>query len=147
MKEETIIRCASLLKELDLSAIEITEKGSTVRLERNGMLSPSLSSGYEMPKTVEKRKEEDKKAIIEDTDSYTVNSPIVGVFYASNAENAEPFVKVGSKVKKGDTLCLIEAMKLMNEIDAEEDGKVLEILAKNGQVVEYGTPLFRMGRA
>lgn len=71
---------------------------------------------------------------------------MVGVFYASPAENAEPFVTVGEKVEKGQVLCIIEAMKLMNEICAEESGIISEICASNGQVVEYGTELFRIRR-
>ena len=74
-----------------------------------------------------------------------VKSPMVGVFYSAPEENAEPFVSVGMPVKKGDTLCLIEAMKLINEIVAEEDGTIAEICVRNGQVVEYGTVLFRLG--
>ena len=73
-----------------------------------------------------------------------VRSPMVGVFYAAPAENAAPYVAVGDRVKQGDTLCIIEAMKLMNEITAEKDGVVAEVCAGNGQVVEYGTPLFRL---
>ena len=71
---------------------------------------------------------------------------MVGVFYAAPAENAEPFVKVGDRVRKGQTLCIVEAMKLMNEIMAEEDGEILEICAENGQVVDYGCRLFRLKR-
>lgn len=71
-----------------------------------------------------------------------VNSPMVGVFYAASAPDAEPYVKVGSKVHKGDVLCLIEAMKLMNEVTAETDGEIVQICVENGQVVEYGQPLF-----
>ena len=70
---------------------------------------------------------------------------MVGIFYAAPAEDAEPFVEVGRRVKKGDTLCVIEAMKLMNEIPAEQDGVITGILVKNGQTVEYGTPLFQIG--
>ena len=71
-----------------------------------------------------------------------VKSPMVGTFYAKSSPTAEPFVKVGSKVKKGDTLCIIEAMKLMNEIESEFDGEVTEILLKDGDTVDYGKPLF-----
>ena len=67
-------------------------------------------------------------------------------YYAAAAENAEPYVTVGDRVKKGQTLCIVEAMKLMNEIYAEEDGTVAEICVTNGQVVEYGTELFRIKR-
>lgn len=73
-----------------------------------------------------------------------VKSPMVGTFYLKPAPNADPYVKIGQKVKKGDILCIIEAMKLMNEIENEFDGEVAEILAKDGEPVEYGTPLFRI---
>lgn len=69
---------------------------------------------------------------------------MVGVFYASSSPEAEPYVKVGSHVKKGDILCIIEAMKLMNEIAAEFDGEITEVCVQNGQIVEYGQPLFRI---
>ncbi len=71
-----------------------------------------------------------------------VNSPMVGVFYAAPAPDKDPYVTVGTKVKKGDILCLIEAMKLMNEITAEHDGEIVELCVENGQVVEFGQPLF-----
>ena len=84
--------------------------------------------------------------VLESKDYISVKSPIVGVFYAAPAENAEPYVAVGASVKKGQILCIIEAMKLMNEINAEEDGVISEICVTNGQVVEYGTELFRIKR-
>lgn len=73
-----------------------------------------------------------------------VEAPLVGTFYAAPAEDAEPFVTVGSAVKKGQTLAIVEAMKLMNEIESDYDGTVAEILVENGQPVEYGQPLFRI---
>ncbi len=73
-----------------------------------------------------------------------VTSPLVGRFYAAPSEDAEPFVKVGDSVKKGQVLAIVEAMKLMNEIESDYDGIVTEILAENGQGVEYGQPLFRI---
>jgi acetyl-CoA carboxylase biotin carboxyl carrier protein len=75
-------------------------------------------------------------------DLHLINSPIVGTFYASPSPGAEAFVKVGSHVDKGQTLCIVEAMKLMNEIESEISGEVLRIFAENGQPVEYGQPLF-----
>ena len=71
-------------------------------------------------------------------------SPLVGTFYAAASPEDEPYVKAGDKVKKGQTLGIIEAMKLMNEVEAEFDGTVEEILVENGQMVEYGQPLFRI---
>ena len=72
----------------------------------------------------------------------TINAPIVGVFYAAPSPDAEPYVSVGKRVKKGDVVCIIEAMKCMNEIQAEEDGEITAVLANNGELVEYGQPLF-----
>lgn len=85
-----------------------------------------------------------EKAEEPEKEGFIVTSPIVGTFYASSGPDAEPFVNVGSKVKKGDTLCIIEAMKLMNEIECEVGGTVTEILVQNEDMVEYGQPLFRI---
>lgn len=74
-----------------------------------------------------------------------VKSPMVGTFYSKSSPTANPYIELGSEVKKGDTLCIIEAMKLMNEIESEFAGKVIEILVKDGESVEYGTPLFKIG--
>ena len=73
-----------------------------------------------------------------------IKSPMVGTFYASSSPKAEPFVKVGDRVKKGQVVCIVEAMKLMNEIESEFDGEVIEICVNNEDVVEYGTPLFKI---
>jgi acetyl-CoA carboxylase biotin carboxyl carrier protein len=73
-----------------------------------------------------------------------VTSPFVGTFYRAPSPDSPPFVDVGSKVKKGQTLCIVEAMKLMNEIEAEADGTVAEILVQNATPVEFGEPLFRI---
>ena len=73
-----------------------------------------------------------------------VKSPLVGTFYTAPSEDAEPFIKVGDTVKKGQTLAIVEAMKLMNEIESEFDGVVTEILVENEENVEYGQPLFRI---
>jgi acetyl-CoA carboxylase biotin carboxyl carrier protein len=78
-------------------------------------------------------------------EGYIVKSPMVGTFYRSSAPGAPAFVEVGKEVKEGDTLCIIEAMKLLNEIDAEKGGVVKQILVENGQAVEFGQPLFVLG--
>lgn len=77
--------------------------------------------------------------------SQLVKSPLVGVFYEAPGEEQEPFVAVGDRVKRGQTLAIVEAMKLMNEIECEMDGVVKEVLVKNGETVEYGQPLFVIG--
>jgi acetyl-CoA carboxylase biotin carboxyl carrier protein len=73
-----------------------------------------------------------------------ITSPVVGTFYRAPSPDASAFVDVGTQVKKGQPLCIVEAMKLMNEIEAEQDGKIVAILVQNGQSVEYGQPLFRL---
>ena len=73
---------------------------------------------------------------------HVVKSPMVGTFYRSSSPGAKPFVEVGSQVKEGETLCIIEAMKILNEIEADKTGTVTRVLAENGQAVEYGQPLF-----
>ena len=78
-------------------------------------------------------------------EGHAIRSPMVGTFYRSAAPGAKAFVEVGQAVKAGDTLCIIEAMKLLNEIEADQDGTVKAILAENGQPVEYGEPLFILG--
>ena len=79
-----------------------------------------------------------------DANLHNINSPMLGVFYSSPSPESEPFVKVGDKVKKGDVLCIIEAMKLMNEIASEREGVVEEICVSNGDIVEYGKTMFKI---
>ena len=96
--------------------------------------------------------EVEKKVEIANTEQETKNqaegkivtSPMVGTFYLKPSPNAKPYVEIGKQVKKGDVLCIIEAMKLMNEIECEEEGTIAEILVKDGEPVEYGKPLFRI---
>ena len=139
MKESDIRKYAGLMRELGLTGLEITEDNKVVRLERNVAESAAEPEAVSLP--AEEMPAEDLSA-----DYISVKSPMVGVFYASPAENAEPFVSLGDRVEKGETLCIIEAMKLMNEICAEEEGIVAEICVTSGQVVEYGTELFRLRR-
>ena len=78
----------------------------------------------------------------EEPAGFVLKSPMVGTFYRASSPGAKPFVEVGQQVKEGDTLCIIEAMKILNEIDAEKGGTIKKILGENGQAVEYGQPLF-----
>ena len=86
----------------------------------------------------------DKEKKVEDENLKIVKSPMVGTFYASSSPDKDPFVKVGDKVHKGQVLCIVEAMKLMNEIESEFDGEIVEVCVNNEDVVEYGTPLFKI---
>ncbi|MGI6280300.1 MAG: acetyl-CoA carboxylase biotin carboxyl carrier protein [Acutalibacteraceae bacterium] len=140
MKESDIRKYAGLMKELGLTGLEITEDNKVVRLERSPYVPAKETVVVDTAAPVENR------TAVENADYISVKSPIVGVFYAAPAENAEPYVRQGERVKKGQTLCIVEAMKLMNEITAEEDGVIFEICVTNGQVVEYGTELFKIKR-
>ncbi|MGM9579555.1 MAG: acetyl-CoA carboxylase biotin carboxyl carrier protein [Evtepia sp.] len=138
MNEEDIRKYAVLMQELGLTGLEVTENDRVVRLERTPAAAvPQPQEVVQVPAA---------PAALPAEPGVDVCSPMVGVFYAAPAENAEPFVKVGDRVKKGQTLCIVEAMKLMNEIMAEQDGEILEICVENGQVVDYGCRLFRMKR-
>ena len=143
MNEADIRKYAEMMQELGLTGLEITEDNKKVRLER--MAAPAqtavINAAHAAPAVPASA-----PAPIENTDFISVKSPIIGVFYAAPAENAEPYVKVGDQVKKGQTLCLIEAMKLMNEITADQDGVISEICVTNGSIVEFGTELFRIKR-
>lgn len=141
MKESDIRKYAGLMKELELTGLEVKEDNFTMRLERSGgqvlqVATPVAGVPSAVP-TVE---------VGPAADYISVRSPLVGTFYASPTERADAFVHVGDVVKRGSTLCIIEAMKLMNEVTAETDGTILEICVQNGQVVEYGSELFRIGR-
>ncbi|MCR5388643.1 MAG: acetyl-CoA carboxylase, biotin carboxyl carrier protein [Lachnospiraceae bacterium] len=140
MKETDIRKYAKLMKELELTGLEITEENLKVRLERAAD-SPAKEVIFSAPESIGETKEKP-----EAKDYISVKSPVVGVFYSAPAENAAPYVLIGENVKKGQTLCIVEAMKLMNEVIAEEDGVVSEVCVTNGQVVEYGTELFRIKR-
>ena len=138
MQETEIRKYAALMRELGLTGLEITQDDQKVRLERSVPAAPVQTA----PTQTAAPAPETKGA----GDYISVRSPIVGLFYAAPAENAQPYVSLGEPVKKGQVLCIVEAMKLMNEISAEEDGIISEICAANGQMVEYGTELFRIKR-
>ena len=140
MKETDIRKYAELMKELGLTGLEITDENSKVRLERS-VSAPVKETVYSVPESVG-----NTQTTTVPKDYISVKSPIVGVFYAAPAENADPYVSIGDSVTKGQTLCIVEAMKLMNEISADDDGIISEICVTNGQVVEYGTELFRIKR-
>ena len=142
MKETDIRKYAELMKELGLTGLEITEDNQVVRLERTAAPEVRQTVPVAVPAAPAPEVGASKIA----GNCISVKSPLVGLFYAAPAENADPYVSVGDKVKKGQTLCIVEAMKLMNEISAEEDGVVTEICVANGQMVEYGTELFRIQR-
>ena len=142
MDEKNIRKYATLMQELGLTGLEIKENGCELRLERMENAAPAPVA---VPVPVAMPVPEAAPAPEHVPDGcIEITSPMVGVFYSAPAENAQPFVSVGDTVKKGDVLCIIEAMKLMNEIVSEYDGVVEEICAVNSQVVDFGHPLFRL---
>lgn len=137
-----------LVAESDIAELEVTEGESKVRIVKSGgmqghlvMMQPQSALQQFVAPTTAPAAAPAAPATPE-TKGYVIKSPMVGSFYRSSAPGAPAFVEVGSMIKEGDTLCIIEAMKLLNEIDAEVSGVVKEILAENGQPVEFGQPLF-----
>jgi len=134
MDLEELKAIIELIKDTDISEIEIEKEGMRLKLKRQKQ--PLLKKEYPPKIDIELKKEKEQMDLV------TVTSPIVGTFYRASSPDADPFVDVGTEVKKGQVLCIIEAMKLMNEIESEVDGTIVEILVENGQPVEYGEPLF-----
>ena len=133
-----------LLEESGISEIEISEGEESVRISRYpspGMMSfaPPPQQYYAPPPMPEQKSE---PAAEPAQKGHQVTAPMVGTFYAAPAPGAKPFVDIGSKVKPGDTLCVIEAMKMMNQIESEVAGKVVSVLVENGTPVEFGQALF-----
>ena len=148
MDVKKIESLAKLMKETGLTGLELVEDGQQLRLERQVEVvaapvaaavpaAPVPATGAEALGVTHEEPAPVKEGTL-------VLAPTVGVFYSAPGPDARPFVEVGDQVKKGDTLCIIEAMKLMNEIPAEVDGTVVEICVGNGQVVEFNQPLFRI---
>ena len=146
MKIKEIESLAAMMQQYGLTRMEITEQGSVI-LERKAPEAQTAAAtvlSYVQPETETAAPAADIPAEPEQEEGEIISSPMVGVFYTAASPEADPFVKKGDMVQKGDVLCIIEAMKLMNEINAEQDGEILEVLAQNGQLVEYGQPLFRI---
>lgn len=143
MNIKQIRELAQILRQNELSALEITEGETCIRMERD---KSKASSGDSMT-SISCESEISVEAAHSGMDfskTMEVTSPMVGVFYAAPAPDAEPFVKLGADVKKGDVLCVIEAMKLINEITAEKDGTIVDICVHSGDAVEFGQTLFKL---
>jgi len=141
MEPEDLKAYAEFMKEYNLTYLEVKKKDLHIILKREGEEVESVEE-TETEALSSKKIEEEKKDSQKPKNVVYVKSPLVGTFYRAPSPESPPFVEVGSKVKKGDTLCIIEAMKVMNEIKSEYDGVVKEILVENGQPVEYGQVLF-----
>ncbi|HLA00107.1 MAG TPA: acetyl-CoA carboxylase biotin carboxyl carrier protein [Thermodesulfovibrionales bacterium] len=138
MEIDDLKELIDLLKETDITELQLEKDGTKVRIKRERMLSPMEIQVQKFGGLQEKV----ISATEEETRLITITSPIVGTFYRAPSPEAAPFVEIGSRVKKGQVLCIVEAMKLMNEIESEIDGTIIKALVENGQPVEYGEPLF-----
>ena len=137
-----------LVSESNVSELEITEAEGKVRIVKGG---PALVHAIAQPQAMPVAGAAPALAPAPAPTAapapqvpagHTVKSPMVGTFYRASAPGAKSFVEVGSQVKEGDTICIIEAMKILNEIEADKGGTITQILVENGQAVEYGQPLF-----
>jgi len=144
-----IKKLIELLEESSLTEIEIVEGEESVRLSRGGMASPGFAPQAVHPGTpmtpgavappTPVADEPEEPAVPE---GELVRAPMVGTFYAASSPEAEPFVSLGQQVTQGETMCIIEAMKMFNQIEAEASGTVVAILVENGQPVEFDQPLY-----
>ncbi|MEP6825152.1 MAG: acetyl-CoA carboxylase biotin carboxyl carrier protein [Ramlibacter sp.] len=133
-----------LVSESNVSELEITEAEGKVRIVKGGGAvvqaaapaspAPAVLPPASAPASV--------PATVEVPAGHIVKSPMVGTFYRSSSPGAKPFVEIGSQIKEGETICIVEAMKILNEIEADKSGTVTRIACENGQAVEYGQPLF-----
>ena len=138
-----------LVSDSNVSELEITEAEGKVRIVKGG---GALAQGYGQPVYHQVQSAPAPVAVpvaapvapvVEEVAAgHAVKSPMVGTFYRASSPGAKPFVEVGDSIKEGETICIIEAMKILNEIEADKSGTVTKILCENGQAVEYGQPLF-----
>ena len=132
-----IKKLIELLEHSSLTEMEITEGEETVKLSRMGQMAQPAPAQTHVVQAA-------APAVADNTSGLLVRSPMVGTFYASPSPDSEAFVKVGQSVNVGDTLCMVEAMKMFNQIESEHKGKIKRILVENGQPVEFDEPLFEI---
>ena len=140
MELDEIKDLIELLKDSDITELQVEKEGSKLKIKREKFLA-----SYEPSTIVSKPAAapvEEKSETAEDQKLTTINSPIIGIFFSAQSPESPAFVSVGTRVTKGQVLCIVEAMKLMNEIESDVDGTISKILIENGQPVEYGEPLF-----
>ena len=139
-----------LVSDSNVSELEITEAEGKVRIVKSGPAPVAMVTQMAAPVAAPVTAAAPASAPVAAPEpapeaapaGHQVKSPMVGTFYRSSSPGAKSFVEVGSQVKEGETICIIEAMKILNEIEADKSGTITQILAENGQAVEYGAPLF-----
>mgnify|MGYP000284388656 CR=1 FL=1 len=150
MEFENLLTLIKTVSDSELTDFDYEENGTRIRLKKKKETVVVAGASADVPTAplAAAQAAIQNSEAVADADSEPegtiVKSPLVGTFYAAPAEDAAPFVSVGDLVKKGQTLAIVEAMKLMNEIESDFDGKVVEVYVENGQAVEYGQPLFRI---
>jgi len=138
-----------LVQESGISELEVTEGEEKVRIAKH-YAAPAGQATYMMPAAAPMPMAAAPTGtssvdLDDEPEGHVVKSPMVGTFYRASSPGAEPFIEVGQTVKEGETLCIIEAMKLLNEIEADASGTIKAVLVENGQPVEFGEPLFIIG--
>jgi len=143
MELDEIKHLIKLLQDTDITELMIEREGKKIKIKREKIFSSleTASSALKPPADQTTSPEEED---INQQKYATITSPIVGIFHRAPSPESPPFVDAGSSVRKGQVLCIVEAMKLMNEIESDTDGIIAQILIENGQPVEYGEPLFHI---
>jgi len=134
-----------LLEESDIAEIEIHENEESVRISRASTFAPTMIAAPAPIAAAPAAAATAGPAAREELEGHIIRSPMVGTFYRAPSPGAKAFVEEGQMVTNGETLCIIEAMKILNQIESDKSGKVVEILVENGQPVEYNEPLFIIG--
>ncbi|MEJ2182051.1 MAG: acetyl-CoA carboxylase biotin carboxyl carrier protein [Nitrospirota bacterium] len=142
MDLDEIKRLMDLLKDTDITDLQLEREGMRIRLRREKMFASIEMPQAGVPAQAAEAARKEERPPEESERLVTVSAPLVGTFYRAPSPEASPFVEVGDKVRKGQVVCIIEAMKLMNEIESEVDGVIVSRLVENAQAVEYGEPLF-----
>ena len=154
MNFKEILELIDKVAESGIGSVEVEQAGTKVRIEGKNVpapvhtvsasQAPAPAPAPQSPAQIETARAEERKRVEEETEAglHIITSPIVGTYYRSPNPEAGPFVNVGDRVTKGKVLCIIEAMKLMNEIESDVDGVIVTIYPQNGQPVEYGEKLF-----
>lgn len=155
MKIHEIRELIKLIDQTTINEFEFENNGAIVKIKKGGQqtvvtqamvpvvhqeVAPASVATLEKPAAVEAAAPAVEK--VEDANLHKITSPMVGTFYASPSPDSKEYVSIGDRVKNDTIVCIVEAMKLFNEIEAEIEGEIVEVLAKNGQLVEYGQPLF-----
>lgn len=142
MNIEEIRQLAQILDETSLTALEFSEGNLHIVLKKDPV--PVAAPAAVLPVTEAPVAPAEPVPGVNFAEAAEIRAPMPGIFYSAPSPNAEPFVAVGSRVKKGDVVCIIEAMKLMNEITADRDGEIVDVCLQDGAIVEYGQALFKI---